>query len=93
VKPQVLKKEDLKVVVDTTVQEKAAAYPTDARLYQTGRQGLVRLAKRHGLTLRQSKEAAANSLRKPYFHKDQPSGAQQEHKFEVMQPERRKRRK
>jgi transposase, IS5 family len=42
------------VTVDTTVQEKAVAHPTDARLYQKGRVWLVRLARASGLGLRQS---------------------------------------
>jgi len=40
--------------VDTTVQEKAVAFPTDAQLYDTMRQRLVALAKEHGVALRQS---------------------------------------
>ena len=43
-----------KVVVDTTVQPKAVAFPTDARLMQRARERLVRLAEKHGLALRQS---------------------------------------
>lgn len=43
-----------KVNVDTTVQEKAVAFPTDAKLYQKMRERLVREAKRLGITLRQS---------------------------------------
>lgn len=35
-----------RVNVDTTVQEKAVAFPTDARLYQKARRALVREAKR-----------------------------------------------
>lgn len=42
------------VVVDTTVQEKAIAHPTDARLYHTARCKLVDLAKAKGIALRQS---------------------------------------
>ena len=42
------------VTVDTTVQEKAIAFPTDARLYHKARVTLVRLAKKLGITLRQS---------------------------------------
>jgi transposase, IS5 family len=42
------------VNVDTTVQEKAIAFPTDARLYQKMRVTLVREAERHGINLRQS---------------------------------------
>jgi transposase, IS5 family len=42
------------VTVDTTVQEKAIAFPTDGRLYHKGRVWLVRLAKTSGIELRQS---------------------------------------
>ncbi|SMQ99688.1 hypothetical protein PD885_02455 [Xanthomonas fragariae] len=42
------------VIVDTTVQEKAIAYPTDSRLLEVARKKLVLLAKRHGIGLRQS---------------------------------------
>nr|CCD32011.1 Transposase, IS4 family [Methylocystis sp. SC2] len=45
-----------KVIVDTTVQEKAIAFPTDAKLMHRARERLVRLAKKHGVTLRQSYE-------------------------------------
>lgn len=47
-------KELLRVNVDTTVQEKAIAFPTDARLYQKARLVLVRKARRAGIDLRQS---------------------------------------
>jgi transposase, IS5 family len=43
-----------KVNVDTTVQEKAIAFPTDARLYHKMRVALVRRAKSLGLVLRQN---------------------------------------
>jgi IS5 family transposase len=42
------------VVVDTTVQPKNIAHPTDAKLMNRARERLVRLAKRHGVALRQS---------------------------------------
>lgn len=42
------------VTLDTTVQEKAIAFPTDGRLYHKGRVWLVRLAKTSGIELRQS---------------------------------------
>jgi transposase, IS5 family len=45
-----------KIIVDTTVQPKAVAFPTDARLMHRAREKLVRLAKRHGVVLRQSYE-------------------------------------
>jgi transposase, IS5 family len=43
-----------KVIVDTTVQPKAVAFPTDAKLMHRARELLARLAKRHGVGLRQS---------------------------------------
>ena len=43
-----------RVNVDTTVQEKAIAFPTDARLYQKARQALVRVAQSCNFKLRQS---------------------------------------
>jgi IS5 family transposase len=49
-KPHALKH----VNVDTTVQEKAIAFPTDARLYHKMRVTLVREAHKHSIPLRQS---------------------------------------
>ena len=43
-----------RVNVDTTVQEKAIAFPTDARLYDKARRALVRAAKKQNIKLRQS---------------------------------------
>ena len=43
-----------RVNVDTTVQEKAIAFPTDARLYHKMRRTLVRDAQERGIPLRQS---------------------------------------
>ena len=43
-----------RVIVDTTVQPKAVAFPTDAKLMHRARERLARLAKRHGVRLRQS---------------------------------------
>ena len=43
-----------RVNVDTTVQEKAIAFPTDARLYHKARQALVRMAQSCHFKLRQS---------------------------------------
>ena len=42
------------VIVDTTVQEKAITFPTDAKLMHRARERLVRLAQAHGVRLRQS---------------------------------------
>ncbi len=50
-----VKARDLKrVIVDSTVQEKAIAFPTDSKLYNRARERLVRLAKAQGVPLRQS---------------------------------------
>jgi IS5 family transposase len=43
-----------RVIVDTTVQPKNVMFPTDARLLNRAREKLVRLAKHHGVALRQS---------------------------------------
>lgn len=54
-KIKALKTTDLRrVVVDTTVQEKAITFPTDAKLYYKMREVLVRDAKERGIQLRQS---------------------------------------
>lgn len=50
VRPQELEK----LNIDTTVQEKAIAFPTDARLYHKMRVALVRRAQSLGLVLRQN---------------------------------------
>jgi hypothetical protein len=39
-------------MVDTTVQPKAVAFPTDARLLHRARAWLVKLAHKHGVALR-----------------------------------------
>lgn len=52
------------VVVDTTVQEKAVAYPTDSRLLEVARRKVVLLAKRAGLSLKQSYEKEGKALRR-----------------------------
>ena len=43
-----------RITVDTTVQPKNIAHPTDSRLYLKALQTLVRQAKRHGIVLRRS---------------------------------------
>jgi transposase, IS5 family len=54
-KTKTVEQRDLdEVVVDTTVMEKAIAHPTDSRLYHRSRERLVKLAKCHGIPLRQS---------------------------------------
>jgi transposase, IS5 family len=55
-------KSSLAVVnVDTTVQDKAVTFPTDARLLHKARIALVRLAQRQGIELRQSYERIGNA--------------------------------
>ena len=50
-----LRTKDLaRVTVDTTVQPKAITFPTDAKLLHAAIKGLNRLARRHGVRLRQS---------------------------------------
>ena len=50
-----LKKSDLaRVTIDTTVQPKNVAFPTDAKLLETAIRQLGKLAKAHGVPLRQS---------------------------------------
>ena len=63
-KTKVLKRTSLsRVNVDTTVQEKAVSFPTDAKLYHRMREKLVKIAKVHGIELRQSyKRLSKNSL-------------------------------
>ncbi len=50
IKPGSLKK----VTVDTTVQEKNIAFPTDSKLLNKARENLVKLSKEHGIKLRQN---------------------------------------
>ncbi len=51
-----------KVIVDSTVQEKAIAYPTDSKLLNRGRQQLVQLVAESGITLRQNYNRIAPKL-------------------------------
>ncbi|EKR65350.1 hypothetical protein LEP1GSC036_1353 [Leptospira weilii str. 2006001853] len=51
---QIKDQEFTRVNVDTTVQEKAVAFPTDARLYHKMRQALVKEASKENIKLRQS---------------------------------------
>ena len=72
------------MVVDTTVQPKAIAHPTDARLIHRAIVKLVTLARRHGVGLRQSylrvaKRAAIMVGR--YTHAHQFKRARRELKF------------
>ena len=52
-----------RVIVDTTVQEKAIAYPTDARLLEIARHQLAKVAKGCGISLRQTFAKEGKALR------------------------------
>jgi len=72
-----------RVNVDTTVQEKAIAFPTDARLYHKARRILVRLAKRNNIDLRQSFERLGKKallMQGRYSHARQAKRARREQK-------------
>ncbi len=79
-----MKPSDLnKINVDTTVQEKAIAFPTDARLHYRMREKLVDLAKERDIALRQSyirvgKQAFIKQSR--YAHAKQMRRARRERK-------------
>jgi IS5 family transposase len=79
---QALKPSEIRRVnVDTTVQEKAIAFPTDARLYHKARCVLVREAQRAGMALRQSyKRVGKRALQKQgrYAHAQQLKRARRE---------------
>lgn len=53
-----------RVIVDSTVQEKAISYPTDSRLLEVARIKLVHLAQRAGLALKQTYEREGKRLRR-----------------------------
>ena len=59
VQPQELQR----VIVDTTVQEKAVAHPTDSRLLEIARHKVVSSAKRAGIVLKQTYAKEAKALR------------------------------
>ena len=52
-----------RVIVDTTVQEKAIAYPTDARLLEIARHQIVKAAKGCGISLKQTFAKEGKALR------------------------------
>ena len=60
----VKKSEFERVIVDTTVQEKAIAHPTDSRLLEVSREKVTRLAKRAGIELKQTYEREGKTLRR-----------------------------
>lgn len=65
VRLQAIKKTELqKLIVDSTVQEKAIAHPTDSRLLDVARDQLAELAKKLGMTPKQTFEREAKQLRR-----------------------------
>jgi IS5 family transposase len=72
-----------RVIADTTVMEKNIAFPTDAKLYYNGIRTLVRMAKNHNISLRQTYTfLSKKSLRKSaqYAHARQMKRAEKERK-------------
>jgi len=72
-----------RVNVDTTVQEKAIAFPTDARLYYKMLRRLVGLARQQGINLRQSYERVSKRAlvrQGRYSHAQQMKRARKETK-------------
>ena len=53
-----------RVIVDTTVQEKAVAHPSDSRLLEVARARIAQLATRAGIKLKQSYAAEGQQLRR-----------------------------
>lgn len=67
-----------RINVDTTVQEKAIRFPTDARLYDRSRERLVKAAKERGIPLRQNYNRKSKALllkQGRYSHARQPQRA------------------
>ncbi|MFH1019099.1 MAG: IS5 family transposase [Pseudomonadota bacterium] len=70
-----------RITVDTTVQPKAVAFPTDSRLYNRSRVRLVKLAAENGIALRQSyRRLGTQALLKAgrYLHARQGKRARRE---------------
>ena len=53
-----------RVIVDTTVQEKAIAHPTDSRLLEVAREKIARLAQRAGIKLKLTHQREGKTLRR-----------------------------
>jgi IS5 family transposase len=60
----VSKREFERVIVDSTVQEKAIAHPTDSRLLEVAREKIARLAKRAGIALKLTHQREGKALRR-----------------------------
>lgn len=57
-------KEFERVIVDTTVQEKAIAHPVDSRLLEIARSKVIQAAKKAGILLKQTFAKEGNALRR-----------------------------
>src|ERR671932_2634808 len=70
-----------RVTIDTTVQPKAVTHPTDSKLLQRGIEILARLARRHGIRLRQSYLRVARRARREaakLIHSGRPRQAERQ---------------
>lgn len=79
IKPKSFKR----VIIDTTVQEKAIRYPMDSQLHYTMREKLVAMAAEHGVELRQSYTRLAKKsllMASRYAHARQMKRAKRERK-------------
>jgi IS5 family transposase len=64
-KEQLVDASDLEnVIIDSTVQSKATAHPTDSRLLEVARNKLVKAAKQCGLSFKQTFEKEAKTLKR-----------------------------
>ena len=54
----------MRIIVDTTVQEKAIAYPVDSQLLEIARYKVVKAAKGFGILLRQTFAKQGKTLRR-----------------------------
>ena len=59
----IAKKELARVIVDSTVQEKAVAHPTDSKLLETARAKVVEAAQANGIELKQTYAKESHDLR------------------------------
>ena len=53
-----------RIIVDSTVQEKAIAHPTDSRLLEVARETIVRVAHRAGIKLKLTQQREGKTLRR-----------------------------
>lgn len=60
----VSRREFERVIVDSTVQHKAIAHPTDSRLLEVAREKIARLAKRAGIALKLTHQREGKALRR-----------------------------